>query len=111
MGVDYSGVGGLGINLSYSDVMSHSVLCNNGEFDLGTIDEVLSDKEIKYSETGYGAYKYYDDHNFSLLLLVGTDKYTEFENEVPIFLEKINSLLGTTYTKDDLRCYHELLVW
>ena len=106
MGVDYSGVGGIGIEISeeMKDILLDKHTSEN-EDDEVYFSEVLDDLGIEYQEAGSGGYggeaRYY--------FLVKGNKLSEVQENTPAFIESLKDV-GIKIDVKDLRVVSDLYI-
>ncbi len=106
MGVDYNGVGGIGIVVT-SSMKKKLIILNEGECCDGSLEEVLDDLEMSYKEGGDGNYS--GEENTFYLTVEG-ETLNEINENVEGFLETLNDA-GIKVSQNDLKVIEDLHVW
>lgn len=106
MGIDYTPVGGIGLEIT-DEIKKKLVIANEGEAHDGCMDSLCSDLGLEYSEAGDGSYS--GDENTFYLMVEGTTLMEINENSGP-FLDKMYEK-GIRVTASDLQVISELHVW
>ena len=106
MGVDYDGVGGVGICIDdYLDQIIASGAFTREEWD-EDVDDCLSRNGIHYAEAGSS----YEEGNRRYYAFVEGENLEEVINNVPAFVEKFRGF-GVVLLMKDIKIISDLLVW
>ena len=108
MGVDYNGVGGVGIKLSQDDI---NILIDNKVFTQEEWDDDWYEcfEKLPVSMESAGDYCYTGDEPTIYLLLDGVTIDELYEN-VPVFLEELKKL-GLERTREDIKVIEDIKIW
>lgn len=105
MGVDYSPVGGVGVEVT-KEIKKKLIVANDGDYD-GDMDDLLSELGLTYAEAGDGNYT--GDDNRHYIILEG-DNFSELsENALPLISKLEDMGINIEYT--DLKVLNELHIW
>lgn len=107
MGIDYNGVGGIGIRLN--DEMIEKVIEKNMFTEEDWDDDMygcVDSLGISYSVAG-------DSYNseYEFYYLVKGENLEDINKNKEQFLHEINSKFNTSYTEKDLKVISELHIW
>lgn len=105
MGVDYDGVGGVGVEIT-EEMKRKLVVANEGAFD-GYMDELLSDLELEYKEGGSGSYTGKEN---TFYLMVEGDTLEEVYNNSKGFISKLSEM-NIDIKLGDIVVIEDLHVW
>jgi hypothetical protein len=105
MGVDYNGVGGIGLEVT-NEIKKKLVVANDGDF-CGCMDTLLDDLEFEYREAGDGNYS--GEENTYYIMVEGENLREIIENSEP-FIERLSNM-GIIVTFDNLKVIEDLRVW
>lgn len=113
MGVDYEGVGGVGIHLDHELLMSIDAIVDKETEELNTelIDDFFSKHKLSYTTAGGYCYSGDYEYDYRVYLIVGGHTIQELYDNSPPFIKKVNDALGTSYTLDDVVEINDYLVW
>ena len=111
MGIDYSGVGGVGIEISrhkvYEKVAKHF---NDYDPDENDIDDYLYNVFYESDNVNFEyAGNTYSNRDLTYYLFVNCNKYSELKDMVPKFLEELKTY-GLEYTEEDLEIISDHIV-
>lgn len=104
MGVDYSPVGGIGIEVT-KEIKSKLIKANDGNYD--DMDSLLDDLDLPYKVAGNGSYTGNDNDYY---VMVEGETLTEINSNTDRFIEVLGNL-GVEIKLDDLKVIQELHVW
>jgi len=114
MGVDYSSVGGIGIEIDdeIKNMITDRYCTENGieedsdEYDELYFSEILDELEIDYSEGGSGCY----GGDSSYYLLVDGNTLLEVQNNTDEFIKNLKNI-GIEITVEDLQVISDLHIY
>lgn len=106
MSVDYSGVGGVGIEITH-EIKNKLIVANEGETYDGCLESMLGDLELDLKEAGDGNYT--GDDNTFYISLEGDNLKELIENSAAL-LEKLEGF-GIKLTLEDIEVIEDLHVW
>ncbi|MBW2977425.1 hypothetical protein KY331_01125 [Candidatus Woesearchaeota archaeon] len=104
MGVDYEGVGGVGVYLSDEDLEKFG-------YENGCKDEFLADMLRDTNNISYGKCgSYYEEDAIAFILFVDGHNIDEIYNNVPNFIKTLSEL-GLDIKREDIKPIEDLLIW